>query len=157
MFYKKDELEERLRRIGEEKATLDLIMDAVTVRMSATIIGKVEHLQSLAKKQDCRLKDIHVWCQWVTDNLDSKKTTSDGVEYSGFTASQAYTPNDMRNLLQSSGSVLNLQIGDLHDDSVSIVWAPESASAISPVPGPLARKSSRERQPAQSENDGRPR
>lgn len=100
--------------------------------MTAGILGKVEHLQVLAKKQDRRLKDIHVWCQWATGNFGSSKKTEEITEYSGFTASQAYTSNDMRNLLHSSGSVLSLQLGDLCDDSVSMIWTPESASTMPP-------------------------
>lgn len=100
--------------------------------MTARMLGNVEHMHALAKKQDRRLKDIHVFCQWATGNFNSSTKTDDIAEYSGFTASQAYTSNDMRNLLHSSGSVLSLQLGDLCDDSVSMVWTPESASTISP-------------------------
>lgn len=99
--------------------------------MTAGILEKVEHLQVLAKKQDRRLKDIHVWCQWATGKFTGCKATDCVTEYSGFTASQAYTSNDMQGLLHSSGSVLSLQLGDLSDDSVSIIWTPESASTIS--------------------------
>jgi hypothetical protein len=100
--------------------------------MTAGILRKVQHLEILAQKQDRRLKDIHVWCQWATGKFNSDNSTDELTEYSGFTASQAYTSTDMRNLLHSSGSVLSLQIGDLCDDSVSIIWTPESASTISP-------------------------
>jgi hypothetical protein len=70
-------------------------------------------------------------CQWATGNFTGSKTTDCVTEYSGFTASQEYISNDMRNPLHSSGSVLSLQLGDLCDDSVSMIWTPEFASTIS--------------------------
>ena len=101
-------------------------------RMTAGIMSKVEQLQVLAKKQDRRLKDIQVRIQWAIDKFDNNKDTDENMEYSGFTAAQVYNPSDLRNLLQSPRSVLSLQIGDLSDDSVSMIWTPDSTSAMSP-------------------------
>src|SRR5271156_4404471 len=115
------------------RATIfETLIDISCSRMTAGILGKVEQLQVLAKKQDRRLKDIHIWCQWVTEACKKGKAETQHAEYSGFTASQAYTSGDMGNLLHSSGSVLSLQIGDLSDDSVSAIWTPDSVSMISP-------------------------
>jgi hypothetical protein len=99
--------------------------------MTAGILDRVEQLQVLAKKHDRRLKDIHVWCQWAISKLDGAHDATDSTEYSVSTATQAYTSGDLRNLLHSSGSVLSLQIGDLSDDSISMIWTPDSESAIS--------------------------
>jgi hypothetical protein len=83
--------------------------------MTVDILDRVDQLQVLAKKHDCRLKDIHVWCQWAIGKLDGAHDATDSTEYSVFTATQAYTSGDLRNLLHSSGSVLSLQIGDLSE------------------------------------------
>ena len=92
---------------------------------------KVEQLQALAKKNDRRLKDIHIWCQWATGAFATDDGAGEGTEYSTFAARQAYTAGDLNNLLRSSGSVLSLQIGDLADDSISLIWTPDSSSASS--------------------------
>ncbi|CZR67888.1 uncharacterized protein PAC_17787 [Phialocephala subalpina] len=134
--YSEEEIEKALRMIAGEKAYLSLILDAFTARMTAGVLGKVEKLQVLAKKQDRRLKDIHVWCRWATGKMQSNKTGYEHSEYSTFAASQTYTNNDMGNLLKSSGSVLSLQIGDMMDDSVNMIWKPDPTSA---VPVRLAR------------------
>jgi len=47
---------------------------------------------------------------------------------SGFQASNAYGGGDIARLLQSSGPVLSLTLGDLSEDSVVAVWSPSSAS-----------------------------
>jgi hypothetical protein len=72
-------------------AVFETLVDISRSRMTADILGKVEQLQVLAKKQDRRLKDIHIWCQWVTGMSKKSKAKTQRIEYSGFTASQFIT------------------------------------------------------------------
>lgn len=93
-----------------------------------------DQIHALAQKDSRRLEDIHVFIKWVANGLESsgQASSSDRVEYSGYAASQAYGPQDMRKLLRSSGSVLSLQLGDVLDGSASVVWTPDSASRAPP-------------------------
>lgn len=100
--------------------------------MSANILGQVAETKALVKKQDRRLKDIHVFCQWFVGQQRSagEGSTSGAqrIETSAFAASSAYDEGDIARLLQSSGSVLSLTLGEPADESLGAIWTPDAVS-----------------------------
>ena len=86
------------------------------------------------QKQDRRLKDIHVFCQWVvgqnTRGHDSSQSGGQIIETSAFAASSAYDEGDIARLLQSSGSVLSLTLGEPVDETLGAVWTPDPVSRV---------------------------
>jgi len=103
-------------------------------RLTANILGQVAEVKALLQKQDRRLKNIHVFCQWVVskDMTAPRRSHSDKdeIQTSAFAASAAYSEDDIGRLLQDSGSVLSLTLGDAADDSLGAVWAPDPASRV---------------------------
>lgn len=52
------------------------------------------------------------------------------IETSSFAASAAYGEEEISRLLQDSGSILSLTLGEAADDSLGAIWAPDPASNV---------------------------
>jgi len=102
--------------------------------MTANILGQVTEVKALIQKQDRRLKNIHVFCQWVVGQgtMGQRKPHSEEqtIQTSSFAASAAYSEEDIARLLEDSGSVLSLTLGDALEDSIGAVWAPDPISRL---------------------------
>ena len=98
----------------------------------------MEHVletKALAQKTNRRLKDIHVFCQWIVGaNAATSKTLSavpsEDIQTTAFPLSSAYDSSEMKRLLQSSGSTLSLTLGDMDEDSVTAICQPEAQSEV---------------------------
>ena len=98
-------------------------------------MAHVQETKALAQKTDRRLKDIHIFCQWIVaaDAANGKKTStipSESIQTTAFPLSSAYEASEIQRLLQSSGSVLSLTLGGMDEDSVSAICRPEPQSEV---------------------------
>ncbi len=87
----------------------------------------------MLEKQDRRLKDIHVFCQWVVkgpkrQDRSLASSAGESLQKTAFPLSSVYETEEISSLLQSSGSVLSLTLEDLNSDTVSAVWEPDTRS-----------------------------
>ncbi|PSN62797.1 hypothetical protein BS50DRAFT_592047 [Corynespora cassiicola Philippines] len=139
--FSEDEMSEYRQQAEEEKASLAIVLNAFTAeyrRMTMGLLGEVRQLTALAeeqgemiRKQHRMIQDVHVILQFRGEMaLQDRPDQTKRLEYSAFTASEAYSGNSLANLLGSSNSMLNLRIGDLQDDSVSAVWEPDPATRM---------------------------
>lgn len=98
-------------------------------------MAHVQEAKALAQKTGRRLKDIHIFCQWIvaTDAANSRKISgfpSESIQTTAFPLSSAYDSSEIQRLLRSSGSVLSLTLGDMDEDSVSAICRPEPQSEV---------------------------
>ena len=98
-------------------------------------MAQIRETKALAQKTDRRLKDIHVFCQWVVkgDATNSKRTSAgfnEHIQTTAFPLSSAYGSSEMEKLLQSSGSTLSLTLSDIDEGSVSAICQPGPQSEI---------------------------
>lgn len=98
-------------------------------------MAHVQEAKALAQKTDRRLKDIHIFCQWIVaaDAANSKINSafpSESIQTTAFPLSTAYDSSEIQRLLRSSGSVLSLTLGDVNEDSVSAICRPEPQSKV---------------------------
>ncbi len=98
-------------------------------------MAHVQEAKVLAQRTDRRLKDIHIFCQWIVgaDAANSERTSgfpSENIQTTAFPLSSAYDSSEMKRLLRSSGSVLSLTLGDMNEDSVSAICRPEPQSEV---------------------------
>ena len=99
----------------------------------------VQDTAKTSRKMDRRLKDLHVCLTWIVQQAtkkDSKngRTAPERIESSVIAASSVYGEADLERLLESSGSVLSLSLGELTEESVGARWQPGERS---PVPAKL--------------------
>lgn len=98
-------------------------------------MAHVQEAKALAQKTDRRLKDIHIFCQWIVaaDAANGKKKAafpSESIQTTAFSLSSAYDSSEIQRLLRSSGSVLSLTLGGIDEDSVSAICRPEPESEV---------------------------
>ena len=94
-------------------------------------MNQVQETKRLVQKQDRRLKDINVFCRWIIGNEASDRKGKSGLpkeklQATAFSLSSAYDRSDIAKMLQDSGSVLSLKLGDVSGESVGAIWEPES-------------------------------
>lgn len=95
-------------------------------------MAHIQETKALAQKTDRRLKDVHIFCQWIVgaDAANSKRTSalpSENIQTRAFPLSSAYDSSEINRLLRSSGSVLSLTLGE---DSVSAICRAEPQSEV---------------------------
>ena len=98
-------------------------------------MAHIQETKALAQKTDRRLKDVHIFCQWIVgaDAANSKRFSalpSEDIQTTAFPLSSAYDSSEINRLLRSSGSVLSLTLGDLNEDSVSAICRSEPQSEV---------------------------
>ena len=96
---------------------------------------QIRETKTLAQKTDRRLKDIHIFCQWIVDAdpAQSKRISafpSENIQTTAFPLSSAYDRSEMKRLLRSSGSILSPTLGDMNEDSMSAICRPEPRSEV---------------------------
>lgn len=114
--------------------------------MTVGLLGEVKQLQALAeeqgqmlRKQNRMIEDVHVILQFKVDHSgQGQPVSSSRLEYSAFTASEAYSRRSLAHLLMPSNSMLNLRIGDLQENSISAIWEPDPGTRV-----PIRRVQSR--------------
>ena len=87
----------------------------------------------MVQEQGRCIEDIHVFVRWVARQVKNEKHRSSNgqsVQTSAFAASSVYDKTDMARILPSSGSVLNLTLGDSEDDTLGVVWTPDPVSRV---------------------------
>lgn len=99
----------------------------------------VQDTAKTSRKMDRRLKDLHVCLTWIVKQATKKDgncghATAEQIESSVIAASSVYGEADLERLLESSGSVLSLSLGELTEESVGARWQP---CQTSPVPAKL--------------------
>ncbi|MCJ1252175.1 hypothetical protein MMC30_009414 [Trapelia coarctata] len=123
-----------LPSVEAENTTLLLVVDVFAARLTANILGQIAEVKALVQKQDRRLKNIHMFCQWIvgreTMGCGSPHSDKQRVHTSSFAASAAYSEEDIARLLDDSGSVLSLTLGDAVEDSIGAIWAPDPVSRL---------------------------
>ena len=97
-------------------------------------MAQVRETKVLAQKIDRRLKDIHVFCQWIVGGnaANSKRISVSSNEniQTAFPLSSAYGSSEIQKLLQSLGSTLSLTLSDMDEGSVSAICQPGPQSEV---------------------------
>ena len=98
-------------------------------------MAQIRETKALAQKTDRRLKDIHVFCQWIVgaNAANSKRisaSSNEHIQTTAFPLSSAYGSSEIQKLLQSSGSTLSLTLSDMDEGSVSAICQPEPQSEV---------------------------
>jgi hypothetical protein len=94
-------------------------------------MNQLQETKQLVQKQDRRLKDINVFCRWMIENESGTRQRKIGprkekLQTTAFSLSSAYDRSEIAKMLQDSGSVLSLTLGEVNGKSVNAIWEPES-------------------------------
>ena len=91
-------------------------------------MAQIRESKALAQKTDRRLKDIHVFCQWVVERVSAG--SNEYIQTTAFPLSSAYGSSEIKKLLQSSGSTLSFTLSDMDEGSVSAICQPGPQSEV---------------------------
>ncbi|KFY30644.1 hypothetical protein V493_01776 [Pseudogymnoascus sp. VKM F-4281 (FW-2241)] len=125
--FQKESLKEALKRLENEKGSLQLIISVLNSKSMAQVLSVVKNAERVAAQQNTQVikrLDLIITRQ-IHDAIGRSHTTTSSISLDSFC-----TQNEIERLLMDNGSALSLTVADVSDDGASIIFIPDSLSRV---------------------------